>query len=973
MTRGALARPSPAKTKGAAAWESRSAWKHQGLNIDTIASPGTSPKMIATELAFTVVESDQSLLTKTYDVGPDGQPRKCKDAGLSAGRALRATLRGTAGEIAQQLADRLASINQKQAIILAPPPVGRDAWPLVRKEEVRPEAGEIARTRDFFKRPDGAGLVVLDFDGKSFPADILSRLADAGGVSGVLAAVSPAFATAARVSRASVSVGIRNKESGVETDGNSGRHHYFIAADAADAPRFGEVLRDRLTLAGWSWGEISKSGAVLFRSLIDAAVTTDGARLVYEADAILADDRLEHVEGARTPDTRGGGMLDTRTLPDLTPQESAKLERIKATIRADLQEASAAARAAWMQERGEELVARGVAAPAAERALAAACESRVLSGDYPIQLDSGDVVTVQEILTAKDRYHKATCADPLEPDYGGGRDKAIIYTDGTPHIYSHAHGGANYALRPDAEAFFAASVDDEPSGWPEPVDLFGDGDSSTLMDVPAGALPDCIEGFVRDEAERMGAPEAFLAIGAIITASAAIGGQMRLQPKAQDTRWTVPPFLWGVIVEPPGGRKSPVISSAIAPLGRVDSRWAAADIPKRQAWEIESKKRKKDASAPTARPRLRRAVVDSFTVESARDVLADNPRGVLVSADELSGLISGLDQYKSAGGSDRADLLKLMDGAPRSFDRVGRSYRIECWGAAVLGGIQPKRLAEISRKLDPDGLLQRFLPIVGDGESRRGVDRPPDAAAVAAYEAAIIGLADAQHGGFFEAAPVVTLSPEAQAIRQGFECVITNLQDLPQMSEAWRGHLAKWDGFFARLLLVFHMLSVPGREAVITPVSGATAERARRFANFLLAHAMRFYESVVGIGEGGEAARQAAGIILVLNKSVVTRRALYEKHRAWRPDGEAPRELLDAMRILSRLGWCEPAERDDTGPTSWSLNPKVFELFSDRAAAETERRRRGYARVQAAVAEHRKVKSAVAAPIAPCEAAGVFA
>ena len=930
--------------------------------------------MNATELAFTIVSGEQTL-TKTYDVGADGQPRKCKDAGLSAGLATRTTLRGDAGDMAQQLAEQLAGLSQKQAIILAPPPAGRDAWPLVRKEEVRPEAGEIARTRDFFKRAGGPGLIALDFDGKTYPSDVLSRLADSDGVTGVLADVFPAFAGAARVSRASVSVGIRNKATCQETPVTSGRHHFYIVEDASDAPRFGEVLRDRLTLSGWSWGEVSKSGGVLHRTLIDAAVTIDGARLVYEADAVLTDERLEHVAGARSPEVRNGGLLDTRALPDLSPQEAEELGRIKAGIRASLQEACAIARAAWMQERGKELAARGVTAPAAQQALAAACESRELWGDFPIHLDSGEVVTVREILASPKRFHKQTCADPLEPDYGGGRDKAIVYTDTRPHIFSHAHGGTDFALRSDPEAFFATDADDDDAhGWPEPVDVFGDGDQTALMDVPAGALPECVEGYVRDEAERMGAPPAFLAIAAIVTASAAIGGQIRLQPKAQDTRWTVPPFLWGVIVEPPGGRKSPVIASAVAPLARTDARWAAADMPKRQAWEIGARKRKKDAPVTSPRPRLRRAMVDSFTVESVRDVLADNPRGVLVSADELSGLISGLDQYKAAGGSDRADLLKLMDGAPRSFDRVGRSYRVECWGASVLGGIQPKRLAEISRKLDPDGLLQRFIPVMGDGEYRRGVDRPPDAAAVAAYEAAITGLAEAQpYGGFFESVPVVTLSPEAQAIRQRFERRVVDLQDLPQMSDAWRGHLAKWDGLFARLLLNFHMLSVPGRKAVATPVSGETAERAWRFANFLLDHAIRFYESIVGIGAGGEAARRAAGIVLILRKSVVTRRALYEKHRAWRPDGEAPRELLDAMRSLSRFGWCAPVDYDDSGPTSWGISPRVFERFSDRAAAETERRRKAYERVQAAVAERQLVRGVVAAPTAPCEAAGVFA
>ncbi len=93
-------------------------------------------------------------------------------------------------------------------------------------------------------------------------------------------------------------------------------------------------------------------------------------------------------------------------------------------------------------------------------------------------------------------------------------------------------------------------------------------------------------------------------------------------------------------------------------------------------------------------------------------MLVDNPKGVLVSADEITGLIGGLDQYKAGGGSDRADLLKLMDAKPRTFDRVGKSWRIERWGASVFGGVQPKKLSEMAKSLDPDGLLQRFIAIV---------------------------------------------------------------------------------------------------------------------------------------------------------------------------------------------------------------------------------------------------------------------
>ena len=323
-----------------------------------------------------------------------------------------------------------------------------------------------------------------------------------------------------------------------------------------------------------------------------------------------------------------------------------------------------------------------------------------------------------------------------------------------------------------------------------------------------------------------------------------------------------------------------------------------------------------------------------------------------------------------------------MDGQPRTFDRVGHSHRVECWGAAVLGGVQPRKLAEIARGLDPDGLLQRFIPIVGDNVRRAGIDRRPDEAAVRGYTSTIEGLAEVQDYARPFEQPVVTLSPEAQAIRLEFERRVNNLLDAPQLADAWRGHLNKWDGFFARLLLVFHMVEhwgQHGQAAAALPVSGDTARRVWRFAAFLLSHAIRFYELVVGQGAAGEAARRAAGIILVLGQPTVSRRDLYEKHRAWRADGV--RDLTDAMRVLGRLGWCSVIETEHGVPSGWSVNPLVFDRFKERGVAEAEHRRQGYARVQAAVAERRALTAASdaphfplapSAPVAPCGVEGAF-
>ncbi len=102
------------------------------------------------------------------------------------------------------------------------------------------------------------------------------------------------------------------------------------------------------------------------------------------------------------------------------------------------------------------------------------------------------------------------------------------------------------------------------------------------------------------------------------------------------------------------------MSAATSPLLRLDSRRSAQDVPKRQAWEIAAKKQKRGEPPLGPAPRVRRSLVDSFTVEGLRDVLAANPKGVLVAADEVTGVLSGLDQYKSRGGSDRAEMPRLQ-------------------------------------------------------------------------------------------------------------------------------------------------------------------------------------------------------------------------------------------------------------------------------------------------------------------------
>jgi hypothetical protein len=70
-----------------------------------------------------------------------------------------------------------------------------------------------------------------------------------------------------------------------------------------------------------------------------------------------------------------------------------------------------------------------------------------LDGIFPIQLASGAMTSVAEILANPGKFHNIRCADPVEPDYGNDSRIAFINTKtSSPFIFSHAHGGTRYKL-----------------------------------------------------------------------------------------------------------------------------------------------------------------------------------------------------------------------------------------------------------------------------------------------------------------------------------------------------------------------------------------------------------------------------------------------------------------------------------------------------------------------------------------------
>lgn len=434
---------------------------------------------------FTTIES-ASIATKTISLDSAGSIVKSGAVNLHRGRVRRKSLKGDATAILNGLAETIQSFGPNNVLVLAPARTPSDDLELVMTSELAGKPEAIARTRKEFCPVAGPALLGLDFDTAEFPLDLLEKIRAAGSISNALASAFPGFSGAAVLRRASVSCGVRRK--GGQTPTETGQHRYYIVPDGTAIETFVAKLADRLMLAGFVWGKISSAGGIFVRTLFDVDASKDTSRLFYEADAKLGEG-LEYAPGAREPIVASGGMLDIKVAP-LSAAERLKLEVIQDEVRQALAPQAAAVRERWVERRIADLIRKGRSPESARRAVTGAVERHILSEDFEIQLDDGTSVSVGEILDDRKRYHGATCADPLEPDYHGGTNLAIICTEQLPYrIISQAHGRIDYALPFRPADFFDDLGDEDPfetladDSKPKPrLDLvhFGDAAAAAL-------------------------------------------------------------------------------------------------------------------------------------------------------------------------------------------------------------------------------------------------------------------------------------------------------------------------------------------------------------------------------------------------------------------------------------------------------------------------------------------------------------
>lgn len=465
--------------------------------------------------------------------------------------------------------------------------------------------------------------------------------------------------------------------------------------------------------------------------------------------------------------------------------------------------------------------------------------------------------------------------------------------------------------------------------------------------LPVELLPAPLSEWIQAEARAAGLPLEMVAGPVLVGAGGMLSADLTLKnaPNAP----ALPANLWGAICGPPSIKKTHAVSLGAAPLNRaqalefdrLDAQRSALETERvRAAAQLDALENQlkralkggpgKAVEAPSddeltqAREELTAAenalkplryVVNDPTVEKLGEILRDNPQGVTVVRDELTGWLAGFD--KAGREQERAFYLEAANGTGSyTFDRLARgTVHISRMCAGVLGSIQPGPLADLldAQRGAGDGLLQRFqvfvwpdsLPEFDQNAQREAVSAEGREAA-AAVLAELGTLTPESLGSTYPSgspAPL-TYTPEAQAVFDTWERQhAAQVRDMSR-GEAYRAHLGKQPGTFARLALIFHALDVAalgvGQHPHPARVGAEAAALAAVWCEYLTPHAKKLWregrrgdvvdaQTVLGYVERGR--------ILDGQKVAEARRVLAEGKA-----GMTGQRLEAALKVLETCG-----------------------------------------------------------------------
>lgn len=481
---------------------------------------------------------------------------------------------------------------------------------------------------------------------------------------------------------------------------------------------------------------------------------------------------------------------------------------------------------------------------------------------------------------------------------------------------------AKYTI-PNMLATIGEPVEREARSWVEPKPLPSPLRPASKLDMTL--VPDTLKAFIENVALRMQVPPEIILTPLIISFGSVIGKQVAIQPHASDPSWTEYPNFWGAAILEPGMLKSPALNQASKFINELDAaarnkylnemdRWKSDEDLRRIVHKDDEKEIKKllkagryqeahdlaKKSKANEPPIRKRYIITDATPEARLRILSENPQGIMLIRDELSGHIENLhrDGYEQA----RAQELQFYDGKmDYEDDRVKREgLYAHAPRMALYGNLQPSKIERLlfdrskSARGRDDGYIERLLqlavmPILSREYkvSKFDPDTKAENRVRKLFQQADGLRAHAADGDATPSGPrIVTFSPVAEELLDTWLTALeTALRD-PSDRSPMKSHTGKYRGTVVKLALVVELCG----DINAKTVSEQSLVNALKLGLFYRDHAARIY----GLGEPCDVA-SAHELLGRIESGLIK-------------DGFAPRDVqMRKLRRLESLGEVEGA------------------------------------------------------------------
>jgi hypothetical protein len=413
----------------------------------------------------------------------------------------------------------------------------------------------------------------------------------------------------------------------------------------------------------------------------------------------------------------------------------------------------------------------------------------------------------------------------------------------------------------------------------------------------------------------------------------------------------VPPVLWLMTIGAPADKKTPGSAPMLAPLKHLEledrPRYAKAflDWEGQEAMFASSKKAFLEFSAsPEAmlsgdqapqvyelppQPVPLRITVDDVTSQKLVRLAADRPQGLLCALDEMNSWVRKLTD--KASGEDRSAWVKAYESSPYEMDRVGSgSLFAENMAVSIYGNIQPRVFRENLHNLSADGLVQRFVPCILNGDlTRKPVEIPDYLLNKQQWEQTL---------RIVFALPAMTyqLSPDAKAVYQEFQDWYDDKRKderLLQSDDTFMTAFGKIEGLTGRIMLMFHLIESPFSPTV-------SAELAKRVIEMVQSYVVPAYRYALSELSGASnfdtwlrdyIIQHADESTITLAEIKRSARRQIEKVNVWQQD----QMIYGAMHPLEQGRWVmrmDDGSKENQHHAQWAINPALAVQFKDHRA-----------------------------------------